>query len=335
MLGIKATLTDDLKNGPRRSSVSLSARLGDGMIADEERRREALDWMILLQERPDDAEARACFRQWRRTAACDAAWRDLDHVGDVVRQACEAHSASSSYAPRRWKRALPVAMAACVAAIFAGQVVLPVARADLATGTGEVRVVRLADDSRVTLAPHSAIALDGARQVRLLRGTGFFEVQHDTAHPFRVQAGKAVATDLGTAFEVRREDDGAHVAVREGRVRVSCEHGSVRPSDMRPGDVAALDCTTSRIRKSSAPLSAIASWTQGQLVIADRTLGEVVAALRPWKRGLLFARGSGMARHVTGVYDLRRPGRALAAIRRAHGATVWQITPWITIVTVD
>ncbi|PTT35429.1 iron dicitrate transport regulator FecR, partial [Stenotrophomonas sp. HMWF022] len=38
---------------------------------------------------------------------------------------------------------------------------------------------------------------------------------------------------------------------------------------------------------------------------------------------------------VTGVYDLRRPNRALAAIRRAHGATVRQITPWITIVTAD
>ena len=40
-----------------------------------------------------------------------------------------------------------------------------------------------------------------------------------------------------------------------------------------------------------------------------------------------------MARHVTGVYDLRHPDRALAAIRQVHGATVWQVTPWVTIVT--
>ncbi|WP_267433526.1 FecR domain-containing protein [Sphingomonas sp. GM_Shp_1] len=303
------------------------------MIADEDCRREALDWMILLQERPDDAGVRARFRHWRRSPACDAAWRDLDHVGDMVRLACEAYPVSSPYVPRRWTRVLPVVMAGAIAAIFVGQVLLPFAEADFVTGTGEVRRVRLADGSRVTLAPDSAIALDGARQVRLLRGTGFFEVRHNAAHPFRVKVGEAVATDLGTAFEVRRDDDGAHIAVREGRVRASCEHGAIDPSDMQPGDVAELDCATAHVRKSSAPPSAIASWTQGQLVMADRPLGEVVAALRPWHRGLLLARGSGMARHVTGVYDLRRPDRALAAIRRAHGATVWQVTPWITIVT--
>lgn len=69
--------------------------------------------------------------------------------------------------------------------------------------------------------------------------------------------------------------------------------------------------------------------------MTDRPLGEVAAALRPWHRGLLLARGSGMARHVTGVYDLHHPDRALAAIRRAHGAAVWQVTPWITVVTAD
>ncbi|WP_236697156.1 FecR family protein [Sphingomonas sp. Leaf257] len=305
------------------------------MIADEHCRREALDWMILLQDRPDDADVRARFWQWRQAAACDAAWRDLDHVADVLRQAYEAAPASSPDAPSRWRRTLTVAMAACVAVIFAGQVMLPIVQADLSTGTGEVRSIRLADGSRMTLAPDSAIVLDGARQVRVLRGTGFFQVRHDAAHPFQVRVGDAVVTDLGTAFEVRRDDGGAHIAVREGRVRASCEHGSIDPIDMQPGDVANLDCTTNRVWKSSARPSAIASWTQGQLVVAKRPLGEVVAALRPWHRGLLLARGSGMARRVTGVYDLRRSDRALVAIRRAHGATVRHITPWITIVTAD
>ncbi len=333
MPGADAALTDEPKTGARGSSYHPEPRDGGGVIADGECRREALDWMILLQERPDDGEVRARFWQWRQAPACAAAWRDLDHVGDVLRQAWDDRPASFSDAPRRWKRTLPVAMAACLAAIFAGQVVLLTARADLATGTGDVRRVRLADGSRVTLAPDSAIALDGARHVRLLRGTGFFEVRHDAAHPFRVQVGEAVVTDLGTAFEVRRDHDGARIAVREGRVQASCEPRSIDPSDMRPGDVVALDCTSGRAVTSSVPLSAIATWTHGRLVIVDRPLGEVVAALRPWHHGLLLARGSGMARHVTGVYDLRHPDRALAAIRQVHGATVWQVTPWVTIVT--
>lgn len=331
----ETALTDHLKKEARRSSLSISVAVGEGMIANEECRRVALDWMILLQELPDDADVRARFRQWRQVPACDAAWRDLNRGDDLIRQARHAHPAPSAYAPRRWKRVLPVAMAAGIATVFVGQVALPAGQADLATETGEVRSVRLADGSRVTLAPHSAIAFDGARQARLLRGTGFFAVQHDAARPFRVVASEAVATDLGTAFEVRRDDDGARIAVREGRVLASCQHRSIDPADMRAGDVAELDCATGHVRTSSARPSAMASWMQGEVVVADRPLGEAVAALRPWHRGLLLTRGPGMARHVTGVYDLRRPDRALAAMRRAHGVSVWQVTPWITVVAAD
>lgn len=335
MPGSEAALTDDPKNGPRRSSVVTGEGAGNGMTGREDCRSEALDWMILLQEQPDDPEVAARFRQWRQAAGKAAAWRELDHAGDMIRQAHGAGEARSMPVTPGWKRVLPVAMAACVAALLTGRAVPPSVPAALATGIGEVRTMMLADGSRVTLAPDSAIAWDGesTREVRLLRGTGYFEVRHDAAHPFRVQAGEAVATDLGTAFEVRREEHIARIAVREGLVRASCAQGGIDPGDLRPGDVADLDCASGRLRRSSAAPSAMASWTQGQLVVTDRPLGEVVAALRPWRRGLLLARGSGMARHVTGVYDLRRPDRALTALRRAHGVTIWQVTPWITIVT--
>lgn len=307
------------------------------MMGGGDGRREALDWMILLQERPDDEAVQAAFRRWRHAPACDAAWRELDHVGDLIRQVDASKRAPPVAALRRWKRGLPLAMAACLAGIFVGRAVLPQALANQSTGTGEVRVMRLADGSRITLAPQSAIAVDGrsARQVRLLRGTGFFEVRHDATHPFRVVVGKVVATDLGTAFEVRRDDDGARIAVREGRVRAACRHPAIVPVDLGVGDRVALDCFAGSYRTSKVPPSAVASWTQGMLRVTDRPLSEVVEALRPWHRGLLVARGAGMARHVTGVYDLRHPDRALAALSRAHGVTVRRTTPWLTIVSID
>ncbi|MET4896651.1 FecR domain-containing protein [Sphingomonadaceae bacterium jetA1] len=310
---------------------------GTGWDGDEACQREALDWMILLQERPDDDAVRAQFRQWRRAPCCDAAWRELDRVDALIAQAGPFAVVTPVRAARRWNRLAPLAMAACVALLVTWQAASPFDRAWPTTGTGEVRIMRLADGSRVTLAPHSAVAIDGpsAREVRLLRGTGFFEVRHDAAHPFRVLAGEAVATDLGTAFEVRREEDVTRIAVREGQVRASCTHDAVVPVELNPGDTVALDCAEGRSRTSSAPPSAMASWTQGHLLVTDRPLGDVVEALRPWYRGLLVARGAGMARHVTGVYDLRHPDRALAAIQMAHGVTVRQVTPWIIIVTAD
>lgn len=297
-------------------------------------RGEALDWMILLRERPDDQDVHARFRQWRRTAGGDAAWRELGHVDALIRQAGTSGLAPPSPALRRWPMLVPFAMAACIAALFLGREVLPIAQADLTTGTGEVRSLRLADGSRVTLAPQSAVAI-GDRRVRLLRGAAYFDVRHDGVHPFRVLAGDVLATDLGTAFEVRREDAGSHIAVREGRVRASCRDAGLRPADLGPGDMALVECAAGRYRRSAAPPSTVASWMDGRLVVTDRPLADVVGALRPWFAGMLVARGAGMRRHVTGVYDLRHPDHALAALRQAHGATVWQITPWLVIVTAD
>lgn len=299
-------------------------------------RREAAGWMILLQERPDDDAVQAEFERWRRAPACDAAWRELDHVGNLIRQADALNSVTPVRFARRRTAILPAAITACFVALFAGWAFLPLAFADVTTGTGQMRVLRLADGSRVTLAPRSAIALDGpSRQIRLLSGAAFFQVRHDAAHPFRVLAGEAEATDLGTAFEVRRDDDGMHIAVREGRVHAACRDGAITPFDLRSGDRAAIDCAAGRSQASTLAPAAMASWTQGQLVVTDRPLRDVVAALRPWHHGLLLARGAGMARHVTGVYDLRHSDQALAAMRRAHGLTVRQITPWITIVTAN
>lgn len=313
-------------------------------VIDERSRREASDWMIALQERPDDAALHRRFETWRRDPTNDGAWRDLDRVSGVIRTAAAGVGPAVRPRPmgRRWRRvggmaAAPFAIAACGAALMIGSGMLPPIGADVTTGSGEVRRLLLADGSRVTLAPHSAIALeDGkARHVRLLRGTAFFDVRHDGAHPFRVEAGDATATDLGTAFEVRHAAGTMRVAVREGLVRTSCHDGWTDRAVLRPGETQDVDCAARTHKRARIAPATIASWTDGQLVVTDRPLRDVVTLLRPWHRGLLIARGAGMTRRVTGVYDLRDPQRALAALRQAHGATTMTITPWITVVTIN
>ncbi|WP_343525293.1 FecR domain-containing protein [Sphingomonas sp.] len=309
---------------------------------DEPHRREALEWMIALQEQPDDAALRARFDLWRRMPMHDAAWNELAHVSTLIRMAPQSGKAAPSLPQpsRRWRRSsramtVPIAMAACLTAVFLGRDLLPDIRADAATSTGEIRTLSLGDGSRVTLAPHSAIAFDGTRHARLLRGSAYFHIRHDDANPFRVAAGDAVATDLGTAFEVQMNGSTTHIAVREGAVGASCTQGWRDALPLRPGETATLDCATGIHRRGVVAPSHVAAWTTGKLVIIDRPLAEAIAALRPWHQGWLMTRGPGMARHVTGVYDLRQPDRALAAMRQAHGLGIVKITPWITIVRSD
>lgn len=72
------------------------------------------------------------------------------------------------------------------------------------------------------------------------------------------------------------------------------------------------------------------------MIVDDRPIGEVVAALRPWVQGVIILRGTGLARRrVTGIYDLRHPDDALAALGRAQPMRFSRITPWVRVVTVD
>ncbi|MDD2765681.1 MAG: FecR domain-containing protein [Opitutaceae bacterium] len=65
------------------------------------------------------------------------------------------------------------------------------------------------------------------RGVRLLRGTAFFTIAKDAAHPFVVTTGGIEVRAVGTAFAVRAEQKRVDVVVTEGRVAVQ----RVAPSD--------------------------------------------------------------------------------------------------------
>jgi transmembrane sensor len=99
-----------------------------------------------------------------------------------------------------------------------------IARADplavpLAAGA---RAVRL-DAASVVSLKSSAPALVVAE---LSRGGARFQVTHDPARQFRVEAGSVVIEDRGTQFTVERLDDGVRVAVEEGQVQVRWPGGA-------------------------------------------------------------------------------------------------------------
>ncbi len=93
------------------------------------------------------------------------------------------------------------------------------------TAVGEQRTETLPDGSLVKLntATRVAIAYEASeRHVEILRGEAHFEVQHDRTRPFIVVAGGRRIRAVGTAFNVRLENDGRlAVTVTEGRILVT------------------------------------------------------------------------------------------------------------------
>lgn len=89
------------------------------------------------------------------------------------------------------------------------------------TVIGEVRRVPLADGSFASLNTASRVEVafgDQRRTVRLEEGEVWFQVAHDPARPFIVEAGDVRVQAVGTAFSVRRREAGAEILVTEGTV---------------------------------------------------------------------------------------------------------------------
>jgi transmembrane sensor len=92
------------------------------------------------------------------------------------------------------------------------------------THHGELQTYRLADDSVLHLNTDSDVTVRYSKTERLVTlasGEAAFEVSHEPGRAFRVLAAPAQVVDLGTRFDVRREDHSTVVTVVEGRVAVA------------------------------------------------------------------------------------------------------------------
>lgn len=324
---------------------------------------EAVEWVILLREEPDDADTRARFEAWLAASPVNArAWADTAYAYDRAGDTSPAFSPKNPEearpvlpegpvpfvapgAPRArgtaWllvsrRTFLAVVAAACVA-FFAAPAVMLRVKADHVTGAGELREVGLADGSVAQLAPGSAIAVEYGteqRYIRLLKGEAWFDVQHDPSRPFQVDANGVTTTVLGTAFDVKLDATGATTELARGHVRVEYAGGPSPVSEqLEPGDTLRVTFAGAATRVER-PIAQVAAWRDRQIIVQDRPASEVIAALRPWFSGTIIVRGDSFDRQrVTGIYNAADPVDALHGLTRAYGGTVTRITPWVIVLT--
>lgn len=299
--------------------------------------QDALHWLIMLQEDPDDADLRGRFDAWHALSAENRrAWDDAQHVWDVLGAAQPlAVSRPPAWRARRAAVYAFGVMALCVGLWFAPVIGTWMA-ADHSTTTAQTRDVQLSDGSIVSLGADSAIEIaftPELRRVRLLSGEAFFNVQPDTTRPFQVGAGDVDTTVLGTAFDVRLSSGGVAVSVNHGRVAVS---GTEVAPDLAPlgaGDWVRVGRDGGIERGNDEPELA-GGWRTGMLVVKDRSVADVIDEMRRYYGGAIVFAGAAIGdKRVTGVYDLRSPVDAVRAVVQAHGAQARQITPWLTVIS--
>lgn len=101
------------------------------------------------------------------------------------------------------------------------------ALSEIATSKGSKSNIKLPDGTEVWLNADSKLSypenfVGSTREVTLI-GEAYFDVVHDTAHPFIIHAGKARILVLGTAFNVRNypQEKSIETTLMRGKVEVT------------------------------------------------------------------------------------------------------------------
>jgi transmembrane sensor len=310
--------------------------------ANEDLWNEAMALLLRWQAEPGDAETRADIVAYcAQSAAHHEAWESAKRLYRLTGEATGVPERARSRQRRRelTRRGAIAGLGAVVlgTAALKGPGLWRQWQADVVSEVGVIRHRMLADGSKLTLGPDSAIQIDfsgAARKLTLLDGMALFDVADDPQRPFEVRAGNYLARGhSGAAFEARRNSGSSMVAVGAGRVEVSGDDRS-SAAQLAAGDWIARGPAASAPVQGRRDPAQIAAWRSRKLIAEEDRIDAVVAEIARWQNSrVLIADGGLAASRVSGLYDLRDPLAALRAVVSPYGGHVRQVTPWLTVLS--
>lgn len=207
-------------------------------------------------------------------------------------------------------------------------------RADYRTAKGEVRRQRLDDGSLLTLNTDSAADVRFDTQQRLVHlwyGEIAIITGKDTyQRPFHVQTREARLTALGTDFTVHQQDGFTQLQVRQHAVEVALAGDPTQKQQVQEGQ--SLRFSASRFGRLQALNDESGSWVQGVLSFSDKPLGEVIATLARYRRGVLRCDPAAAALRLSGTFPLNNTDAILQVIAQTLPVKIQFVTRyWVQI----
>jgi transmembrane sensor len=143
--------------------------------------------------------------------------------------------------------------------------------------------VELNGDTRLTYPRTFAgiSLLEAEERVVHLQGEAYFDVASGE-RPFVVQTASVRVEVLGTAFSVQSrsgEAGDAHVALAEGRLRVTGRETTRRERTLRPGQAVTMTPTDTLSAVRDTSLDRVLAWRRGGFAATDRPLPALARAL--------------------------------------------------------
>jgi transmembrane sensor len=157
------------------------------------------------------------------------------------------------------------------------------------TPIGEQRTVQLAEGSIVNLNAFSRVDIrinDAQRDIQLPRGEATFKVSPDPARPFRVRTPGAVVEAVGTQFNVYARHDGTTtIAVLEGKVKVTSDHGGrALPVPLAAGEEAQVRANGHIEREAHTDVAEAVAWQQRKLIFKRTSLEDMAAEFNRYNK---------------------------------------------------
>lgn len=205
----------------------------------EQLQDEALAWVAKLRSDQLCEDDHKQFSIWLNQSAehelafdeAVALWQDLGAVA-FVKEALPVKK--REFSKRSWVWGTAIAASFVLTLVFLispsfrseepAQEMAIVEVLSYSTKAGEQKRITLPDGSVVELNTGSKIEVRYSqveRKIVLVEGEAYFDVQKDHDRPFLVDLGDGTVLAVGTAFNIRKNADGAVVTVTEGKVRVA------------------------------------------------------------------------------------------------------------------
>lgn len=155
------------------------------------------------------------------------------------------------------------------------------------TGLSETDMIRLTDESVVTIGPGTHLEVSYTNQSRtvvLEKGAAVFEVISDADRPFTVKAEDFSARVLGTTFDVRNNGGVVRLSVLEGVVEArhpfvidNTATSMISRSEIKAGESIIATGTDGLATKKAFKAESFAAWRDDRLRYNGATLNELVA----------------------------------------------------------
>lgn len=238
---------------------------------------QAAAWFLRRQESGCSEAERQEFETWLAANAAHRSeyqqyvqlWHNLDHVGGVTTLS------------RRRKTRTGIALAALVTVLGAMQWFASREEV-ITTAMGQRQHIVLADGTAVDMntATVLRVAMSGyTRKVTLEQGEALFNVAHSALRPFEVHAGSGILRDIGTSFNVAREDEKITVAVLEGEVQVRLDNPASTAAVTLHGGEQLVYSARDLFAISAVDSKAATAWREGRMIFHDTPLAAVIAQI--------------------------------------------------------